>query len=204
MKVTFSFSLSLFVCLLYRGNKELLLQSLTISRTENERCLIEPSINSVRVSIKIKQADEIEIILCRKFTAFLMQRAEQFIIMRRKAVAVSPSIFPSPLSLALLSLTWSHPLRVTISPSSSLMFISRRCGNINLLISSSRSLSLLSPPPPLLLSLFLSHLLWAPLTPFLLPLQFMEDIDKEISGMKIAINARARVVASEFMKQISP
>jgi hypothetical protein len=33
--------------------------------------------------------------------------------------------------------------------------------------------------------------------------QFMEDIDKEISGMKIAINARARVVASEFMKQIS-
>jgi hypothetical protein len=32
----------------------------------------------------------------------------------------------------------------------------------------------------------------------------MEDIDKEISGMKIAINARARVVASEFMKQISP
>lgn len=34
-------------------------------------------------------------------------------------------------------------------------------------------------------------------------IQFMEDIDKEISGMKIAINARARVVASEFMKQFS-
>jgi actin related protein 2/3 complex subunit 4 len=33
--------------------------------------------------------------------------------------------------------------------------------------------------------------------------QFMEDIDKEISAMKIAINARARVVASEFMKQFS-
>jgi actin related protein 2/3 complex subunit 4 len=31
----------------------------------------------------------------------------------------------------------------------------------------------------------------------------MEDIDKEISGMKISINARARVVASEFMKQFS-
>lgn len=31
----------------------------------------------------------------------------------------------------------------------------------------------------------------------------MEDIDKEISGMKIAINARARVVASEFMKQLA-
>lgn len=31
----------------------------------------------------------------------------------------------------------------------------------------------------------------------------MEDIDKEISGMKIAINARARVVATEYMKQLS-
>lgn len=59
-----------------------------VSRTENETCLIEPSINSVRVSIKIKQADEIEEILCHKFTRFLMQRAEQFIIMRRKATDV--------------------------------------------------------------------------------------------------------------------
>lgn len=29
----------------------------------------------------------------------------------------------------------------------------------------------------------------------------MEDIDKEINAMKIAINSRGRVVASEFMKQ---
>jgi hypothetical protein len=28
----------------------------------------------------------------------------------------------------------------------------------------------------------------------------MEDIDKEISAMKIAINARARTVATEYMK----
>jgi actin related protein 2/3 complex subunit 4 len=41
------------------------------------------------VSIKIKQADEIEEILCHKFTRFLMQRAEQFVIMRRKATDVS-------------------------------------------------------------------------------------------------------------------
>lgn len=32
-------------------------------------------------------------------------------------------------------------------------------------------------------------------------IQFMEEIDKEISAMKIAVNARARLVASEFMKQ---
>ncbi|RYY87896.1 hypothetical protein EON63_03265 [archaeon] len=29
----------------------------------------------------------------------------------------------------------------------------------------------------------------------------MEEIDKEISAMKIAINGRARTVALEFMKQ---
>jgi actin related protein 2/3 complex, subunit 4 len=73
----------------------------TITRSENEVCLIEPSINSVRVSIKIKQADEIEEILCHKFTRFLMQRAEQFIIMRRKALDVR--ILFLSLSLPLLS-----------------------------------------------------------------------------------------------------
>ena len=31
--------------------------------------------------------------------------------------------------------------------------------------------------------------------------EFMEDIDKEISAMKIAINARARIIAEEFMNQ---
>jgi actin related protein 2/3 complex subunit 4 len=79
---------------LYRGSKELILNPVTISRTENERCYIEPSINSVRVSIRIKQQDEIEEILCHKFTNFLMQRSEQFLIMRRKAIDVSqPCLF---------------------------------------------------------------------------------------------------------------
>lgn len=32
-------------------------------------------------------------------------------------------------------------------------------------------------------------------------IQFMEDIDKEISGMKIAINARGRIIAQQFMLQ---
>jgi actin related protein 2/3 complex subunit 4 len=72
-----------------RGSKEVLLNPLTISRNENERVLIEPSVNSIRLSIKIKQADEIERILCHKFTRFMMQRAENFIVLRRKPVAVS-------------------------------------------------------------------------------------------------------------------
>ena len=34
-------------------------------------------------------------------------------------------------------------------------------------------------------------------------LQFMEEIDKEISEMKISLNARARIVAEEFLKNVS-
>ena len=32
-------------------------------------------------------------------------------------------------------------------------------------------------------------------------MSFLEEIDREISGMKIAVNTRGRVVASEFMKR---
>ena len=67
----------------------MLLNPLTVSRNENEKVFIEPSINSVRVSIKIKQADEIENILVHKFTRFLTQRAEAFFILRRKPVKVN-------------------------------------------------------------------------------------------------------------------
>jgi actin related protein 2/3 complex subunit 4 len=31
--------------------------------------------------------------------------------------------------------------------------------------------------------------------------QFMEDIDKEISSMKLTVNARARIVANEFLSK---
>lgn len=71
-----------------RTSPEVLLTPLTVSRNENERVLIEPSVNSVRISIKIKQADEIENILVHKFTRFLEQRAESFFILRRKPIKV--------------------------------------------------------------------------------------------------------------------
>lgn len=73
------------------SSPEVLLNPLAIARNENERVLIEPSVNSVRVSIKIKQADEIEHILVHKFTRFLTQRAEAFFILRRKPVKVGDS-----------------------------------------------------------------------------------------------------------------
>lgn len=71
-----------------RSTKEALLNSLVISRNENERVLIEGSINSIRISIKIKQVDDIERLLCHAFSRFLMQRAENFVILRRKPVSV--------------------------------------------------------------------------------------------------------------------
>ncbi|MEQ2211059.1 Actin- protein 2/3 complex subunit 4 [Xenoophorus captivus] len=57
-----------------------------VSRNDKEKVLIEGSINSVRVSIAVKQADEIEKILCHKFMRFMMMRAENFFILRRKPV----------------------------------------------------------------------------------------------------------------------
>ena len=129
-----------------KSSKELILNPLVVTRTENESCLIEPSINSVRVSIKIKQADEIEEILCHKFSRFLMQRAEQFVIMRRKPVEGYDMSFL--ITHTHLEKMWKHKL-------------------VDFIV------------------------------------QFMEDIDKEISGMKIAMNARGRVVATEFMKQFA-
>jgi actin related protein 2/3 complex subunit 4 len=75
-------------------SKELLLNPIVICRNESEKVMIESSVNSVRVSILIKQADDIEKILAKKFTSFLMQRAEHFIIMRRKAMDVRCSSYP--------------------------------------------------------------------------------------------------------------
>lgn len=34
-------------------------------------------------------------------------------------------------------------------------------------------------------------------------IHFMEEIDKEISEMKLAVNARARIVAEEFLKNVT-
>lgn len=70
-------------------SKELLLNSVTISRNDRECVFVESSINSVRISIKIKQADEIEKILVHKFTRFMMMRADHFVILRRKPVKLS-------------------------------------------------------------------------------------------------------------------
>uniref|UniRef100_A0A674NR11 Actin-related protein 2/3 complex subunit 4 n=1 Tax=Takifugu rubripes TaxID=31033 RepID=A0A674NR11_TAKRU len=129
-----------------RSSKELLLQPVVISRNDREKVLIEGSINSVRVSIAVKQADEIEKILCHKFMRFMMMRAENFFILRRKPVEGYDISF-------------------------------------------------------LITNFHTEQMYKHKLVDFVI--HFMEEIDKEISEMKLSVNARARIVAEEFLKNVS-
>jgi hypothetical protein len=130
-----------------RSSKELLLQPVVISRSDRESVLVEPAINSARVSIRIKQADELERLLAGKFARFLMQRAESFVVLRRAPV-----------------------------PGYDLSFLVTHA--------------------------HLEGMAKARVVDFIVT--FMEDIDREISAMKIAINARARIVATAFMEGVAP
>ena len=67
----------------FESSPEVILQPVTICRNEHERCYIETSINSVRVSFKIKQTDQLDALLVKKYMAFLMQRAEAVDVLRR-------------------------------------------------------------------------------------------------------------------------
>jgi len=143
-----------------RTSKELLLNPVIISRNERERVLIEASVNSVRISIAIKQADDIEKILVHKFTRFLMMRADNFVILRRKPVSMDKNpdqengVDQPPVSY-----------------------------DVSFLITNFHTESMYRYK----LIDFIIH--------------FMEEIDKEINEMKLAINARARITAEEFLKK---
>lgn len=62
-------------------SNEVILNPLKITRSDMQAVLIEPSVNSVRVSIKIKQANEIEVLLTNHFTKFMTRRADIFEIL---------------------------------------------------------------------------------------------------------------------------
>ncbi|CDH59552.1 actin-related protein 2 3 complex subunit 4isoform 1 [Lichtheimia corymbifera JMRC:FSU:9682] len=115
-------------------------------RNENEKVFIEPSVNSVRISIKVKQADDLERILCHKFARFLMMRAESFVILRRKPVEGY---------------------------------------DISFLITNTHTEQMYKHK----LVDFIVH--------------FMEEVDKEISEMKLSVNTRARTVAESYLAQFA-
>eukprot|EP00439_Symbiodinium_sp_Y106_P032958 s3139_g3.t4 len=122
----------------FKDTAAVVLQPLTIARDENEKCLIEPSVNSVRVSIKVRQSDDTEKMLCRKFARFFTQRAEHFVILRRKPIEGY---------------------------------------DISFLITNTH----------------LEEMMKERIVDFII--EFMEDIDKEIKDLKIALNTRLRAAA---------
>jgi actin related protein 2/3 complex subunit 4 len=128
----------------FRKSKELLLTPVVICRNENERVLIESSVNSIRISIAVKKADDLEKILCHKFMRFMMMRADNFVILRRKPV---------------------------------------KDYDISFLITNTHT----------------EQMYRQKLVDFII--SFMEDIDKEISDIKLSVNSRARTCAEEFLKQ---
>ena len=146
-----------------RTSRELLLNPVVISRNEKERVLVEASVNSVRISIAIKQADEIERILVHKFTRFLMMRADNFVILRRKPVGSEGRV--------------EGKGGETVNGEPAIGY------DISFLITNFHTESMYRYK----LIDFIIH--------------FMEEIDKEINEMKLAINARARITAEEFLKK---
>lgn len=61
-------------------------QDLVIANNEYEKTLIQASINSVRISVKVRQMDKTDTFLVGLFMKFLCQRAESLKVIRRKPI----------------------------------------------------------------------------------------------------------------------
>lgn len=57
-----------------------------VTKSATEKILIETSINSVRLSLCVKQIDDVDKLIAKMFMRFLCQRADQFRILRRKPI----------------------------------------------------------------------------------------------------------------------
>ena len=133
--------------------------------------MIETAVNSVRVSIKVKQIDEMDAILANKFSRMIMQRADNFIVLRRKPMKVRAAWRAR--SSCLLSMFCMHSLLLVQGYDVSFLLT-----NFNL------------------------EAMWKhKLIDFVV--QFMEEIDSEISQMKIQVNERARTVGYQYLKDVS-
>lgn len=67
-------------------NSELVNKPIVITRSEDEKVLVESSINSVRVSVCIKKHSDLEKLMVSIYTKFLMNRANKLNILRKKPV----------------------------------------------------------------------------------------------------------------------
>jgi actin related protein 2/3 complex subunit 4 len=125
------------------GSAGLIAHPIMIARSELECVFIETSINSVRISVKIRQLDDVDTLLAKMFCRFLAQRADQFRILRRK------------------------PL-----PDYDISF--------------------------LVTNIHVEQMVLASLIEFILT--FLQDVDKELSDMKVGLNARARACSEDFLR----
>ena len=71
----------------FQDNPSLLLDPIYISKSEQEQCLIEASVNSVRISIAIAKNDELSTLLTKKLGDFMTLRADKFEILRKKPIS---------------------------------------------------------------------------------------------------------------------
>jgi actin related protein 2/3 complex subunit 4 len=67
----------------FSTSSELTLQPISIHRSSTESCFIEPTINSARISLKIKQTDDLERWLTKKWITLLTQAAYAEVQRRR-------------------------------------------------------------------------------------------------------------------------
>ena len=65
---------------------EVIAKPVVIARSATEKVLIETSINSVRISIHVKQIDDVDKLLAKMFMRFLAQRADSFRVLRKKPI----------------------------------------------------------------------------------------------------------------------
>ncbi|OHT01339.1 Actin-related protein 2/3 complex subunit 4 [Tritrichomonas foetus] len=122
---------------------EIIARPIMIARSEIECVYIETSINSVRISVKVKQLDDVDTLLAKMFMRFLSQRADSFRILRRKPV---------------------------------------KGYDISFLIT----------------NIHTEQMILSKLVEFVIT--FLQDVDKELSDMKVTLNKRARKCSEEFLK----
>ncbi|GFQ03121.1 actin-related protein 2/3 complex subunit 4 [Phtheirospermum japonicum] len=178
-----------------KTSPELLLNPVVICRNEAEKCLIETSINSLRISLKVKQADELENILTKKFLRFLSMRAEAFQVLRRKPVqpkCTKDGDFVNEQFIAIQMFEMSF----SFSSSSYQGVIGHA---LVALLFSTGFLPQGYDISFLITNYHCEEMQKQKLIDFIV--QFMEDIDKEISELKLSVNTRGRLVATEFLKQ---
>ncbi|KAH0793580.1 Actin-related protein 2/3 complex subunit 4 [Histomonas meleagridis] len=128
---------------LTKSSQEIIGHPIMVARSEIECVYIETAINSVRISVKVQQLDEVDTLLAKMFMRFLCQRADQFRILRRKPI---------------------------------------KGYDISFLIT----------------NIHVEQMILLKLIDFIMI--FLQDVDKEISDMKVTLNKRARKCAEEFLK----